>query len=283
MFRLNLHLFGAPRITLDGSNLHIQRRKAFALLAYLAVTHTPHRRDALATLFWPDFDQPGARDNLRRTLSSLHQALHQEWLEIDRNTIRLRDGGDLWVDVVHFQTLLAGCQSHPHPHDQTCDECLPLLNEAAQLSTGDFLAGFTLADSPGFDEWQAFETERLRLALAGVLARLGDVYCNRAEYETAIDHARRWVALDPLHEPAQRLLMRLYAENEQQSDALRQYKLCRQLLQNELGAPPATETTALYEQIRKRTMAPVVIAAAQPLPPSFVRSPRHNLPTQTSP
>lgn len=286
MSRLTLTLFGSPRITLDGSTLHIQRRKAVALLAYLAVTQTPHRRDALATLFWPDYDQTGARDNLRRTLSSLHQALHQDWLEIDRNTIRLRDSADLWVDVVDFQTLLADCQRHPHPSDQTCDECLPLLSEAAQRYTGDFLTGFTLADSPGFDEWQAFETERLRLALAGALARLGEAYHARAEYATAIDHARRWVALDLLHEPAHRQLMQLYAQAGQQTAALRQYERCCELLNEELGVPPAPETTLLYEQIRKRTMAPVVIAAAQPppaLPPSFVRSPRHNLPTQTSP
>jgi predicted ATPase/DNA-binding SARP family transcriptional activator len=279
MTQLRLTLFGAPRIALDGANLHIQRRKAVALLAYLAVTQTPHRRDALATLFWPDFDQTDARDNLRRTLSALHQTLHHDWLEIDRTTIHLPARPDLWVDVVHFDQLLARVQRHPHPSNSLCDECLSRLDEAAQLYTGDFLAGFTLPDSPGFDEWQTFETERLRIAFAGALARLGEAYCERGAYAMAIDHVRRWVALDPLHEPAHRLLMRLYAESEQQHDALRQYELCRQVLQDELGAPPAAETIALYEQIRNRQPG---LAALMRQPATLRRAPHQNLPTQTT-
>lgn len=278
MTQLTLTLWGAPRFALDESTLHIQRRKAVALLAYLAVTQTPHGRDALATLLWPDFDQTGARDNLRRTLSALHQTLNHKWLVIERTTVHLPPQPDLWVDVIHFDQLLASVQSHRHPADRLCDDCLPLLQEAAQLYTSDFLAGFTLADSPGFDEWQGFETERLRLTYAGVLARLGDAYRERGEYAPAIDHARRWVALDPLHEPAQRLLIHLYAENDQQSDALRQYELCRQLLQDELGAPPAAETTTLYEQIRNRQPGLVRHRLSATLP----RAPRHNLPTQTT-
>jgi predicted ATPase/DNA-binding SARP family transcriptional activator len=264
---------------LDESNLHIQRRKAVALLTYLAVTQTPHRRDALATLLWPDFDQTGARDNLRRTLSALHQAFDHNWLVIDRTTVHLPPQPELWVDVVSFDQLLTRVQRHHQPGEPLCDECLSLLNQAAQLYTGDFLAGFTLDDSPGFDEWQAFESERLRLAYAGVLARLGEAYCGLGEYETAIHHARRWVALDPLHEPAHRLLMRLYAETDQAHDAIRQYERCRQLLQEELGAPPAAETTALYEQIRHRQPG-LVRPVRQPT--NLLRAPHTNLPTQTT-
>lgn len=55
MSRLGLYLFGAPRIELDDETVHLGRRKAVALLAYLAVAGTgpggrAHSRDALATL-----------------------------------------------------------------------------------------------------------------------------------------------------------------------------------------------------------------------------------------
>jgi predicted ATPase len=53
-----------------------------------------------------------------------------------------------------------------------------------------------------------------------------------------------------LNEPAHCLLMRLYAQSGQRTAALRQYEICVQVLQNELGAAPQLETTALYEQIR---------------------------------
>jgi DNA-binding SARP family transcriptional activator len=49
-----------------------------ALLAYLAVTGSPHSREALATLFWPEHDQSSALANLRRELSRLKEALESK-------------------------------------------------------------------------------------------------------------------------------------------------------------------------------------------------------------
>ena len=66
----------------------------------------------------------------------------------------------------------------------------------------------------------------------------------------AVDAARQLLALDPLHEPTHRQLMRLLAQGGQRSAALAQYETCRQLLASELDAPPDDATTALYEQIR---------------------------------
>ena len=61
MSRLSLFLLGPPRLQLDGDPVQIGRRKAVALLVYLALTRRRHSRDALATLFWPDYDQSSAR------------------------------------------------------------------------------------------------------------------------------------------------------------------------------------------------------------------------------
>jgi DNA-binding SARP family transcriptional activator len=50
MPRLTLSLFGSPSLAWDGVPIALPARKALALLAYLAVTGTPHRRATLATL-----------------------------------------------------------------------------------------------------------------------------------------------------------------------------------------------------------------------------------------
>ena len=73
MFKL--YLFGQPNIQVDGKSVPLARRKALALLAYLAVTGRPSSRDTLATLFWPENDQSGARNNLRRSIFELNQSL----------------------------------------------------------------------------------------------------------------------------------------------------------------------------------------------------------------
>lgn len=249
-------LLGAPRIERDGSPISVDTRKAVALLAYLAVTRQPHHRDTLAALLWPEYDQPHARATLRRTLSALGRALDGDHLNVERETIGLRDGANLRLDVDEFRHLLAECQTHGHAADEACAACLGPLAAAVALYRDDFMAGFSLRDSPAWDDWQFFQREALRRELAGALRRLTSVYIALGRYDAAIACARRWLALDPLHEPAHRYLMRLYAWTGQRAAALRQYHTCARALDQELGVAPLEATTRLYEAIKQGRLAP---------------------------
>jgi DNA-binding SARP family transcriptional activator len=80
MDALRLFLLGAPHIEREGEPVEVDTRKAIALLTYLVMTRQSHTRDALATLLWPELDQPHARAALRRTLSVLRKALGGAWL-----------------------------------------------------------------------------------------------------------------------------------------------------------------------------------------------------------
>jgi predicted ATPase/serine/threonine protein kinase/DNA-binding SARP family transcriptional activator/alpha-beta hydrolase superfamily lysophospholipase len=263
-------LLGAPRLEQQHQNVNLSRRKTIAALAYLAVTRQPHSRDTLATLLWPDQDQSGARANLRRDLSTLRQILGDQTLLVEQSLVSLDPDADLWVDVDAFQGKLAEAQRHSHPSGRLCAECAAAVKDAVDLYNGDFMAGFSLPDSPEFDEWQFFETERLRHLFAEALQRLIGWHTDRAEYEPAIACARRWLALDALHEPAHRQLMQLYAWTGQHAAALRQYQECARLLEEELGAPPDAETTALYEAIRTKQLLPPTL---EPKPDSLVAEP----------
>jgi DNA-binding SARP family transcriptional activator len=52
MSTLKPFLLGPPRLEQDSIPVEISRRKAVALISYLAVTRQRHHRDALATMFW---------------------------------------------------------------------------------------------------------------------------------------------------------------------------------------------------------------------------------------
>ncbi len=264
MAGLKLSLLGPPRVELNGMPVDIQRRKALAMLVYLAVSRQAHSRDALATFFWPELDQQRGRAYLRRDLATLNTSLPGNWLSADRETVELNREADLWLDAEQFQHLLAACREHGHAPENVCAECVPLLIEAAALYTGDFLAGFTLRDSPEFDDWQFFQTESLRQELATALERLVRGLNAQGKAEAAIPYARRWVALDPLREPAQRQLIQVYDQAGQPAAALRQYEEYVKLLEEELGLPPEEETTTLYEAIKaKRIFAPFIKAEEQ--------------------
>ncbi len=290
MTRLTLRLFGPPRLELAGALVETDRRKALALLAYLAVTKQSHSREALAALFWPDYDQSRAFAYLRRTLWEIHQAVGEGWVLADRETVGLAPESDpstgsgrvLWLDIAQFERLLAEARTARDP--------MALLTEAAALYRDHFLAGFSLKDAPGFDEWVFFQAEGLRRALAGALETLVRCHSEQGNAEAALPFARRWLALDSLNEAAHRRLMHLYEQAGQHSAALRQYQECVRILQEELGVPPQPETTTLYESIRageqegKRAegQGDSVGGQTSPVPP---RSPvaAHNLPTQLAP
>jgi predicted ATPase/DNA-binding SARP family transcriptional activator len=251
---LKLYLLGPPRLELDSAPVKLNRRKAVALLAYLAVTGESHSRDKLATLFWPEANQSRARANLRQTLWHLNNWLNNSWLDVAGETVALLSHTNFWVDVEAFRILLAGFQAHKHPVGELCTACVPLLTEAVTLYRQDFLTGFSLSDSPAFDEWQYFQTERLQFELADALQQLVRYHTAQEEFEVAILYTQRRLTLDPLHEPGQRELMMLYAWTGQRTAALRQYQTCVRVLEKELAASPEEETIQLYETIRNNQL-----------------------------
>jgi DNA-binding SARP family transcriptional activator len=257
MPRLALFVLGPPRLELDGAPVTVDTRKAIALFVYLAVTRQRHTRDTLAALLWPEYDETHARATLRRTLSALHKALAGAWLAIDRDTIGLVEGAELRSDVHAFRNRLAECRTHGHREGEVCAECLPLLTAAVALYHDDFLAGFGLRNSGPFEDWQLEQRERLRRELAGALDRLALGHSARREFEPAIAFARRRLALDPLHEPAHRQLMRALAWAGQRTAALRQYRECVRVLDQELGVAPLEATTHHYEAIRDNRAPPL--------------------------
>ena len=140
------------------------------------------------------------------------------------------------------------------------------------------MEGFSLRDSPAFEEWVLLEQERFQRKFVKTLRYLADSYEQRCEYELAIQAAHRWAALEPWQEEAHRKLMALLALSEQSAAALRQYELCRQSLAIELGVEPEPATTALYERIRDGALAaPSDEAPARPDSP-FGVSAQHPLP-----
>ena len=247
--RVTLELLGSPRVLLDGVPIQVDTRKAVALLAYLTVAGEERRRDSLAGLLWPDYEQSHARAALRRTLSTLNKALEGEGLVINRSSLAVQTSS-VGVDVRTFRSLVAGCDIHRGRPSDRCRACYGNLSHAVELYRDDFMAGFSLRDCPEFDEWVFFEAEGLRRAMVGALQTLVTIARTAGDHDAGIAYARRWLNVDPLHEPAHQELMKLYANSGRRSDALRHYRDCVALLDRELGVAPLEETTELYLAIR---------------------------------
>ena len=254
---IEVRLLGPPRVEVSGTAVGFDTRKAVALLAFLAMSELPRPRDLLADLLWGG-DTQHARGALRRTLSTIRAGVDGDLLEADRSTVSLRRGPDVQVDVWRVRDAVASGD----------------LELAASLHGGAFLEGLVVAGAPEFEQWQQTTAETVRAEQAGLLRRLVALREERGDLPGALDAARRWLALDDLHEPAHQTVIRLTALSGDRSGALTRYRDCVRILDHELGVAPLAETTALYEAVRNATLdvsspePPAPVPARQPTGPA---------------
>lgn len=213
------------------------RRKARALLAYLAVTVRQHRRAALAALFCQDASDPAAA--LRLLLSRIRTQLGPTLLLLDGEHVALA-ATSCWVDLHVFEALLG-----PDPAAGSAEK----LGAAVALYRGPLLDDVSLSDAPEFELWLLGERARLARRYSAALLRLLDLAEEAGDLDSAITYARALADASPLSEEAHGRLLRLYARAGQREVALAQFTHIQGLLRRELAAEPGPELIALHETL----------------------------------
>jgi DNA-binding SARP family transcriptional activator/type II secretory pathway predicted ATPase ExeA len=258
MAKLRLTLLGGFEARTDsGLSLAIPRKKAQMLLAYLAMhPKQTHLRDKLATLLLDDAPAEQARLSLRQTLFAIRHALPSDPVLLEGDSVAFAAEA-VNVDVSEFE--LASRSDDPEK-----------LERAAALYQGDLLEGI----SPGptqFEEWLRAERERLHELALEALAKLLAHRIKLGATEPAIETALRLLSLDPLQEVTHRALMSLHACQGRRAAALRQYQLCVDILQRELGVEPEEATKQVYRELLPQTSPRL---AAPPAAPHLLPPPR---------
>ena len=239
---LRVSLLGPPQISMGDVALSFKRRKAVALLAYLAVTGRAHGREALASLLSRESDDDDqAKNHLRNTLYALGGQVG-DYLLMTRETIALNHDRPIWIDAEALHTASLAIRDPATNQDA--------LERAVALYQGEFLAGFTVSEAPEFEKWLLQERRRLHglmvQAVQLLLARCGE----HGDDAGVLSWARRLLAVEPWNEEAYRQIMRVLARTGQRAAALAQYEVCRRVLAQELGCAPEPETQALYDRLR---------------------------------
>ena len=236
---LQLRLLGPPQISLHGEPLTFSRRKALALLAYLAMSGRPISREILADLLAGETTDNLARQHVRNALADLIGQLG-DFLIVTRQAITFNRATPSWLDVEEFQHLC---------HDDRGGTDDFALSEAASLYSGDLLAGFTLRNTPAFDEWLEMERQRLRGLAVHAFQTLLDRAVDADNMASALTLAQRLLEVDPLRETSYRQTMLLLDRTGQRERALELYDRCRRILATQRGVTPLPETTAIYERL----------------------------------
>lgn len=153
----------------------------------------------------------------------------------DGDTIRLADAA-IEVDVLAFKGLVKS-------------GTMPSLEQAVALYRGELLEG--LNPRPlAFEDWLTVERSHLWEYATQALTALLQHYLESGAKQRAIQFGVRLLALDPLREPVHRTLMQLYAQLGRYGAALRQYQVCRTVLQRELQVAPEPATEQLHQALQ---------------------------------
>lgn len=276
MTTLKLQLFGTFIATVRGKPVsQFRSDKIRALLIYLAVeSDRPHSREFLATLLWPEMARADGLRNLRKSLSRLRQALGREasdtLLSVTRQTLAI-NRAEIEVDVLIFADALERVANHGHTAVAACPTCCQRLETALSVYKGEFLHGFTLADTLDFADWVVMQRETWHQRYLSVLQTVTAVFIEQEKWEQALTYGRRQVAAEPWREIAHRQLMQIYAGLGQMGNVQQQYARCRQILFAEMGAAPSTQTQNLYAALLQTEVAPTHPA---PDAPGRVKLPR---------
>lgn len=211
--------------------------KRLALLAYLS-SATPlgfHRRDTLLAMFWPDSGEQGARAALSRAVHYLRQSLGAD-------AIVSRGDQELAIDRSLVTSDVAELGLALDRDDATT---------ALGLYHGDFLAGFHIAGSEGFDAWMEVERLRLRSAVSRIAGRAVRAAEASGDLTAAEAYARRAMELAPSSEIAVEDFMRVLAASGNGSEALQAYETLVRHLRSELNAEPGAGVRAEADRIRR--------------------------------
>ncbi|RMD50143.1 MAG: hypothetical protein D6835_04715, partial [Candidatus Thermofonsia bacterium] len=223
------------------------------------------------TLLWPEKSERLARQNLRQTLSRMHQALgfstrNSPFFEITPETIQFKAKETFVTDAQTFLKLSAK-MSVQLQNGRLPDNIRQQLETAVSLYRGEFLAGFNLGHSSLFEEWALAQRQLLEERFLDILQRLGHHYLVCQQWPAARQHIERLLTLAPWREEAHRQMMQLLAWTGQRSAALVQYQQCCQILAKELNVLPAAKTEALYRQIVHNELPPLAASAGTAVAP----------------
>src|SRR5581483_1182399 len=244
-----IRLLGELEVVRDGRPVPLPAsKKTRALLGYLAVEPRGTLRERLCELLWEGPDDPRAQ--LRWSLSKLRPLLAGVELRADRERVELCAGeGDVDLRAVEGAV---GREIGSAPLDS--------LRAAAARFRGELLDGL---DLPGCYRYQAW-LEGGREAARALRVEILQALCERlsGEPEQALEHARAWVAAEPLAESAHAQVVRHLGALGRRQEAMRQIDACRELLARELGAEPSGPLERARHELNARPRATAVEVAA---------------------
>ena len=251
--RFKLDLLGSVRLSVEGQAVQSGLwAKSLGLLAFLAEENrSPHRREFLAELLWPNKSQKIAYTSLRQALNQIHKLVPcvDQVLDITTHSIKFRSQCMMELDTVLFTDLIGQTKQHLHADRSNCAFCVKRLKHAMDLYRGAFMQGYYVRGSVDFDEWLEDKRQNYQQMALSALNDLTEHHLSIGEFDHSSQTARHQIAMEPYFEAALRQFMRSLFADGYRTAALDHFTKLRQMIKDDFQLQVAPETASLYRQL----------------------------------
>jgi DNA-binding SARP family transcriptional activator len=248
--------------TTNDEDVAIRGKKNAALLASILLDPEKRiNRGVAEALLWSQRSAPQAKASLRQCLSELREQL-DGFSNVELITNRREISLALNAIILDVDEIVGVAES-----DSIAEKI-----RFADHCEGEFLKGLNIHD-PAFEDWVYARRLHYNDIYQGILKDLLFELDPRGNAQETKQIAYKLLESDLCSETAHMALMKCYFnEDGGKAKAIRQYRLCCDLLKKEIDAPPSQELKDLYEQIR--TTEPGSQSKTRASQPEAINSPR---------
>ncbi|HEY1354079.1 MAG TPA: BTAD domain-containing putative transcriptional regulator [Ktedonobacteraceae bacterium] len=242
--RLTIHAFGEPTVLLNGQPVTRWRMAhARELFFFLLEHHRPVSKEIILTSLWPRYTEQSTQ-TFHNTLYYLRKLLGEACVVFDPTGYSLHLSAcydeQVWYDVQIFQQLHSEAkQALVHKNEARAREAFLKMVE---LYRGDYGRCF-------YNDWCASQRETLRATYLEARYQLAQMAWHAQAWHESAEHFRQMLHLDHCLEEAHYGLIRCYMRQGKRGAALRQYRFCQTVLQEELGVQPGQALAHLYQRL----------------------------------
>lgn len=193
------------------------------------------RRERVIDMLWPEGDLSRGSSQFHSTMYRVRNSLFKDFVIHAHGTYRLNPDFSYRYDVTEFQRLARLGQGN---------------NEAAHIARAEAI---DLYRAPFLEEqdleWVGEMRETLQTEMMALLSLEASYAAANGAIETSEGLYARLLAMEPYDERAHRGIMWCRAQRNDRAGAIRQFRECQRLLQDELDVDPSIETQTLYDAI----------------------------------
>lgn len=236
---LVIRSFGSVQVLYNGKKVTLSdwQTKETRDLFFFFLHSKPVTKEEIAAIFWPDISLARLKMRFKTSIYRLRHAVGQETILFEDERYRFNHGIDYEYDVENFHHLIEQADK-----TNNSAESVRLLKTAVDLAEGAYLADIEA-------EWTEPERLRLQNLYQAAILRLAGLYLDAGQAEKALEACRTILKTDPLVEEAYRLSMSAYASLGDRAAIVRQFRVCSDIFEDELGVKPSKETESLYRQL----------------------------------